>query len=261
MKKIFITATDTDAGKTFVSCAIIAALTQQHNKTVAAYKPVAAGCDLVNGNLVNEDAKWLTYYANSKQTLNQVNPIAFLEPIAPHIAAKKHNQSINVSDLTDHFTSVTALNADITLVEGAGGWRLPLSITQSSNIKENDGSNRENQFLADFVKENTLDVILVVNMKLGCLNHALLTYEAIKSDGLNCIAWVANCVSPEKMSNLADNISELEQLFPMPKIAELSYIEDTIHDDNSTSNRAGKIRSFTDKITIAASLTDLTILL
>jgi dethiobiotin synthetase len=245
MKRIFITATDTDAGKTFVSCAIIAALTKKHNQTVAAYKPVSAGCELVDGNLVNEDAKWLTHYANLNQTLNNVNPIAFLEPIAPHIAAKKHNKSINVSDLNNNFADITALNADITLVEGAGGWRLPLNISHNNSNK--------NQFLADFVKENTLDVVLIVNMKLGCLNHALLTFEAIKADGLNCIAWVANCATPERMSNLADNIKELEQLFPMPKIAELMFIENTFIESNTgVSNPTEQTRSFTDKVAIAA---------
>ena len=254
MKKIFITATDTDAGKTFVSCAIIDALTQQHNKTVAAYKPVSAGCDLIDGQLINDDAKWLTHYANLNQTVDHVNPIVFSEPIAPHIAAKKNNQRILVSDLTSHFGKITSLNADITLVEGAGGWRLPLNIHPQ---KCPDNKPNQNQFLADFVKENALEVVLIVNMKLGCLNHALLTYEAIKADGLQCIAWVANCASAETMSNLVDNITELEQLLPMPKIAELSFIENS----KDVNNIKEPIRSYTDKITVAADNIDVSVFL
>jgi dethiobiotin synthetase len=249
MKELFITATDTDAGKTFVSCAIIAALTERNQKTVAAFKPVSAGCELINGHLVNDDAKWLTHYANVKQSLGNVNPIAFLEPIAPHIAAKKNSQVLTVNKLSQHYSDITARKADITLVEGAGGWRLPLSISHINS--------EENQFLADFVKAHALEVVLVVNMKLGCLNHALLTYEAIKADGLNCIAWVANCASAQKMSNLADNISELEQLFPMPKIAQLDYIDDNI----TNSQGEGQVLTFTDKVAIAANQVDVTVLL
>jgi len=217
MKKIFITATDTDAGKTFVSCALIKALIKQIpqpiENTVAAFKPVAAGCELVDGQLINEDAKLLSQYANCHQTISQINPIAFLEPIAPHIAAKQNNQNILIKDIEQYFNLVNELKADFVIVEGAGGWRLPLGAV----------ANRQ-QFMSDFVKSKNLDVILVVNMKLGCLNHALLTYEAIKADGLNCIAWVANCASSEPMANLSQNINELQQLLPMPNIAQFNYL-------------------------------------
>ncbi|GAA0818590.1 dethiobiotin synthase [Colwellia asteriadis] len=251
MKNIFITATDTDAGKTFVSCAIIHALTQQYHQRVAAYKPVSAGCELINGELVNDDAKWLTHYANCQQSLKQVNPIAFLEPIAPHIAAQKHQQAITVSDLSTHFTQINALNADINLIEGAGGWRLPLIVANSAQ-----GTKNTTQFMADFVKAQKMDVILIVNMKLGCLNHALLTFDAIKADGLNCIAWVANCASETPMSNLAENIESLTQLLPIPKIAQVDFIADA-----HMNIRAGQGLTFTDKIKIAAESIDVSILL
>jgi len=237
MKKLFITATDTDAGKTFVSCALINALTQ-HNKQkktqVASFKPVAAGCELINGQLINEDAKLLSQYANCGQSITEINPITFLEPIAPHIAAKKNNQQVLIENIEKDFSAVSALNADFIVVEGAGGWRLPLGAFQ----------NRQ-QFMSDFVKKSKLDVVLVVNMKLGCLNHALLTYEAIKSDGLHCIAWVANSACPEPMNNLAENIEELRQLLPAPMIAQLDYFPQT--------NESGESVSLQENISFAAS--------
>ncbi len=211
MKKLFITATDTDAGKTFVCAALAQSLVQQ-KKSVAVFKPISAGCELENNQLINGDAKLLSQVANCGQSISNINPIAFQEPIAPHIAAAKLNQQISIFEIQNGFADVTSLNADFTLVEGAGGWRLPLG---SSNINP--------QFLSNFVQLERLDVILVVNMKLGCLNHALLTYEAIQADGLNCIAWVSNNASAEPMSNLAENIAELEMLLPIPKIAQLEF--------------------------------------
>jgi dethiobiotin synthetase len=273
MKQFFITATDTDAGKTFVSCALIHAFTQtvtpiiaprlaHHNNTftkkslkVAAFKPVSAGCELVDGQLINEDAKLLSEFANCSQPIAHINPIAFEQPIAPHIAAKRLNQQITLADINFHYQQVKLLNADITLVEGAGGWRLPLGpmpieSTLSTRI---DNKKPTYQFLSDFVKAANLDVILIVNMKLGCLNHALLTYETIKADGLNCIAWIANCASSDSMNYLSDNITELEQLLPIPKIAQFDFIAEV--------DEEGNVVSFSEKINIAANKINLVPLL
>ena len=284
MKQFFNTATDTDAGKTFVSCALIKALTQAPTKTnsqvstqfvagdnnvcvnkpskVAAFKPVAAGCELVEGQLINEDAKLLSEFANCQQSITDINPIAFAEPIAPHIAAKKHNQQINIADIHHHYLAVKSLNADVTLVEGAGGWRLPLGPSSliplsaeamSLNINTANSQKPAYQFLSDFVKAAELEVILIVNMKLGCLNHALLTYETIKTDDLHCIAWIANCAASEPMANLTENITELEQLLPMPKIAQFDYFNDV----DSQGNKL----SFHEKINLAAQQINLVPLL
>ncbi|MEW6982921.1 dethiobiotin synthase [Colwelliaceae bacterium 6471] len=208
MRKFFITATDTDAGKTYVACALVKALTAL-NKKVAVYKPISAGCELINGNLVNEDAQLLTALANSGQSINEVNPIAYQAPIAPHIAAQQSKQLITVDDILTGYDKVNAHQADIVLTEGAGGWRLPLG---------------QGHYLSDFVRETKQQIILVVNMKLGCLNHAILTYQAIIADGLTCVAWVANC--PTTMDFLQENITELEHLLPVPRIATLGYSED-----------------------------------
>ncbi|WP_426357268.1 dethiobiotin synthase [Pseudocolwellia sp. HL-MZ19] len=207
MSKLFITATDTDAGKTFVATALVKALVNT-GKTVAVYKPISAGCELVNGELVNEDAFLLQQVANRNQSISNVNPIAYQEPIAPHIAAAKSNQSITVDDVLKHYTNVTSLNADITLTEGAGGWRLPLG---------------NGKYLSEFVQKSDQKVILVVNMKLGCLNHAILTYETILADGLECIGWVANTF--EGMNYLEENIAELTSLIKAPMIARLDKEE------------------------------------
>ena len=249
MKQIFITATDTDAGKTFASCALIHALTK--DKKVAAFKPISAGCELIDGQLINEDAQLLSEFANCNQSITHINPIAFKEPIAPHIAAKKQNTEITLTQLAHHFNKVKSLNADITLVEGAGGWRLPLgpSPLEFLPLNANENLSIKNRkptyhFLSDFVKKEDLQVILIVNMKLGCLNHALLTYETIKADGVDCIAWIANCAVGESMNNLSENISELELLLPIPKIAQFDYIADI--------DEEGREVSFYQKINLAA---------
>lgn len=209
MADFFITATDTDAGKTFVACALVNALVRA-GKKIAVFKPVSAGCELNSqGLLVNEDALSLQKQANANQHIKDINPIRFIEPIAPHIAAQKLATPIDIETIEAAFVAIQSLSTDHIICEGAGGWRLPLG---------------EGIFLSDFVKQSKMDVILVVNMKLGCLNHAVLTYESIINDGLDCIAWVANF--PEKMPYLTENIAELTKLLPIPLLAELGFTQD-----------------------------------
>ncbi len=205
MTNFFITATDTDAGKTYFARIFVRALVNR-NKKVAVYKPISAGCQLVDGVLINEDAQYLTVEANCGQTIAQVNPVAFLEPIAPHIAANINNTLISLKDIELNFQQLLNFSPDITITEGAGGWRLPLG---------------SGLYLSDFVKAIKAKVILVVNMKLGCLNHAILSYEAIIADGLECVGWVANC--QKEMPFSSENISELENLLPIPKLATLNF--------------------------------------
>ncbi|WP_440876675.1 dethiobiotin synthase [Thalassotalea sp. PLHSN55] len=207
-RAIFITATDTDAGKTYVARVLVNALVKQ-NKRVAVYKPISAGCEQVNGQLINEDALALTTLANCQQPIAEVNPIAFLEPIAPHIAANKQGSAITIADIERGYNKLAQRNADVIITEGAGGWRLPLG---------------NNVFLSEFAANKQMDVILVVNMKLGCLNHAMLTYQAILADGLNCIGWVANCQSD--MDYLTDNINELKTMITAPCLGVLAFDPD-----------------------------------
>ncbi len=238
MKNLFITATDTDAGKTFVACALTQALINT-GKKVAVYKPIAAGCQLVGDQLVNEDAQLLSEVANCQQSISDVNPITFEDPIAPHIAASNENIKISIDEISQAFGKVTSLKADINITEGAGGWRLPIYVDNKVEGKH--------IFLSDFAQETKQDVILVVNMKLGCLNHALLSYQAIIADGLNCVAWVANNASKQPMPCLNENIVSLEQLLPIPKIAQLKFFHD-------------QSMSLQDKINAAANKIDLTFL-
>lgn len=213
MKKLFITATDTDAGKTFVSCAIIQALVKQ-DKKIAVFKPISAGCDLVDNVLVNEDAKLLHEHANCQQTIQEINPIAFEPPIAPHIAAQSVGKQITLDIIANYFQEIKNRDADYALIEGAGGWQLPIGF-----------DNGNAQFLSDFVATERLPVVLIVNMKLGCLNHALLTLQAIKHSGTNCIGWIANCADSNTMDNFQDNIAALDQLLQLPKIATIPYFD------------------------------------
>ena len=206
MKNYFITATDTDAGKTLVASSLTAALVKSGQK-VAVFKPISAGCENIDGKLVNGDALALQQQANCKQSIEQINPIAYEEPIAPHIAALKHNKSISCDLICNGYTEIQSLNADITITEGAGGWRLPLG---------------NGEYLSEFVKQQNIDVILVVHMKLGCLNHAILTYESIINDGLNVVAWVANF--PEEMPYLQENIEYLQQTITEPLIAKIGHV-------------------------------------
>lgn len=198
MKKIFITATDTDAGKTHIGCAIIRKLVKQ-GKKVQVFKPISAGCELIDGKLINADAAKLLSYSNCQQTIEQVNPVAFAEPIAPHIAAENNRVEISLEDITQAHRKMCLTDAEITITEGAGGWRLPVG---------------NGKFLSEFVQQTEQQVILVVNMKLGCLNHAILTYEAIKNDGVTCIGWVANV--QQSMPYLNENLNELFSQFAMP---------------------------------------------
>lgn len=207
--RLFITATDTDAGKTYAARLITRALVNAGN-SVAVYKPISAGCELIDDQWVNEDAALLQQAANCQQNISEINPIAFEQPIAPHIAAATLGESISVSEVEQHYQAIEHNKADILLTEGAGGWRLPLG---------------NGEFLSSFAKRSKQKVVLVVNMKLGCLNHAVLTHELIEADGLVCIGWIANCQRPD-MPYLKENIAELEKLLPMAKLAELTFEHD-----------------------------------
>lgn len=212
MIKLFITATDTDTGKTYVSQALTSALVSKKYR-VAVYKPISAGCDLVNHQgeeiLINEDAHLLMQQSNCQQSISEINPIAFQPAIAPHIAASLIDRKISINEISAGYENVLSNNSDFVITEGAGGWRLPLG---------------SGLFLSEFVKQTKQKVILVVNMKLGCLNHAVLSYESILADGLQCIGWVANCLEP--MHYLDENIAELKTLIQAPLIAQLGFEPD-----------------------------------
>lgn len=192
----FITGTDTGVGKTHVSLKLLAYFNKQGLSTLA-LKPIASGCTQTVNGLVNEDALALQNAASIKLPYQHINPYAFLPPIAPHLAAEEIGKKLSVASLALTLTSTLHTPADITLIEGAGGWLLPLNQTET---------------FADYVELIHAKIILVVKMQLGCLNHALLTVQNIKSRGLTLAGWVAN-THDCPMPRLAENIKTLTTWF------------------------------------------------
>ncbi|HZJ95065.1 MAG TPA: dethiobiotin synthase [Thiopseudomonas sp.] len=205
----FITGTDTDAGKTSVAAGLLYAAQQRQLSTLA-MKPVASGCEQTAQGLRNSDALALLAQSSVQLPYAQVNPYAFAPAIAPHIAAQEAGVELSVADLQRAAQVVLQQQADFTLIEGAGGWRVPISNTA---------------FLSDLAIALKLPVILVVGIKLGCINHALLTAQAIQSDGLELAGWIANVIDPN-CARLEDNLATLQQLMPAPCLAKVPYLPD-----------------------------------
>jgi dethiobiotin synthetase len=231
MKTVFITGTDTDAGKTYVSSLLLKAVNQKGLRSVG-FKPIAAGCEQTADGLRNEDALALQSAASVKLPYDLINPISFEPPIAPHIAAAQLQQEIDMGLVLASLNKLQNENADLLLVEGAGGWRLPvimptlLSVSRSS-LNANKVHNSEVVYLSDFVSERQLPVVLVVGMKLGCLNHAALTLEQIKRDNCVVIGWIANQVDPN-MDCYALNLASLHALLDAPFLGEVGYNQQKI---------------------------------
>ncbi|MFW5431649.1 MAG: dethiobiotin synthase [Methylophilaceae bacterium] len=199
-KALFITGTDTDVGKTHVACQMIEQYIAE-GLAVIGMKPVAAGCELVDGEWVNEDVQKLTAASNVEAPQELINPYCFNEYIAPHLAAEKAGVTIRIEKIEQAYNQLTTM-ADVVIVEGAGGFLVPLN---------------SNDSLADLAEALAIPVVLVVGMKLGCINHSLLTVEAIKARGLTLHGWVANQIDPE-MTLLEENvqtISDQLKLAPM----------------------------------------------
>lgn len=195
----FIAGTDTDVGKTTIAAGLLHAARLQGLSTLGA-KPVASGCTVSAKGLRNADALALIEQSSLKLAYEQVNPFAFEPAIAPHLAAREAGVALTVPALLVTMRQVLAKQADFTLIEGAGGWRVPLS----------DHAN-----LSDLAIALKLPVILVVGVRLGCINHALLSAEAIARDGLQLAGWVANVIDP-KTARLEENLASLAERLPAP---------------------------------------------
>ncbi|MDF2179918.1 dethiobiotin synthase [Aliiglaciecola sp. CAU 1673] len=208
MKKWFITGTDTDVGKTFVSVAILKQLNARRLQAFG-LKPIASGCEMTKQGLRNADALALQAASGLKLDYAMHNPIAFADPVAPHLAAKAKGQAIELDDINLHYQNLCQQPLDILLTEGAGGWRLPLG---------------QGQYLSDFAKAQNMQVMMVVGMRLGCLNHAMLTAEAIKHDGLKLIGWVANQVELD-MPLLNENIASLKEQLDAPFLGHIPRLK------------------------------------
>jgi dethiobiotin synthetase len=194
----FITGTDTGVGKTTVTLGLMQAL-QQQGRQVAAMKPVAAGCEMTPDGLRNEDALRLQQASSVVLDYDLVNPCALALPIAPHIGAEAAGETIELDKLVNKYNEIKR-QAECVLVEGAGGWLVPLGARQT---------------LADLAHALGLKVILVVGLRLGCLNHALLTAESIRAHGCELAGWVANRL-PGEMAAVEANIGALSARLDCP---------------------------------------------
>ena len=195
----FIAGTDTDVGKTTIAAGLLYAA-RQAGLSTAAGKPVASGCEQTPHGLRNADALALLAECSLPLSYDEVNPVAFEPAIAPHIAAREAGVVLSVSSLLAPMQQVLAKQADFTLIEGAGGWRVPLSDQDS---------------LSDVARGLDLPVILVVGVRLGCISHALLTAEAIAQDGLQLAGWVVNIID-SKTARLEENLATLAERLPAP---------------------------------------------
>ena len=203
----FVTGTDTEIGKTTIAAGLLHAARIAGRSTAAA-KPVASGCQLTAEGLRNDDALTLLAQCSLPLRYDEVNPLAFAPAIAPHLAAREMGVSLDVSALQSAVQVILDKGADFTLVEGAGGWRVPLGGIAT---------------LADLARALNLPVILVVGVRLGCINHAVLSAEAILADGLPLAGWVANVVDPN-VARLNDNLATLTERLPAPCIGQVPLL-------------------------------------
>ncbi len=209
-KTFFITGTDTDAGKTFAMCCLLQAANKQGFST-AAVKPIAAGGLITSEGFKNEDALLLQNICSLPLDYEEINPLCLKQAIAPHIAAAQEQLTVKADELAEYCKKIINKKADLTLIEGAGGWMVPLN---------------QHEYIGDMVKALNVPVILVVGMKLGCLNHALLTVMAIQEDGLRLLGWIANQLDPE-MPVFEENLNTLQTKIDAPLLATIPWAYDS----------------------------------
>lgn len=204
---IFVTGTDTGVGKTLVSAALTRALVARGSR-VAVMKPIASGSDPTPEGLRNSDALALMAASNVSAPYEAVNPYCFLPPISPHIAAGEAGVAIDLRLLRSRLDSL-ARNADCVVVEGAGGWHAPIS---------------DSATMADLATALELPVLLVVGLRLGCLNHALLTRESLATRGVAFAGWIANAIDPH-FDRPAENLATLAVRLGEPPLACIPFLE------------------------------------
>lgn len=212
----FVTGTDTNVGKTLVSCLLLARASQQGHRCFA-LKPISAGCTIdpnADDTLYSEDAEQLKQYASVELMDELVAPIKLLDATSPHIAAEQAGERLQASRVVGHVRAGLSTRASHILVEGAGGWRVPIN---------------GQEYISDVAKQLRLPVILVVAIRLGCLNHALMTAELILRDGLPLAGWVANCLNNDEPF-MAEQIATLSKKINAPCLGVIPYqVEPDIH--------------------------------
>ena len=216
MTNFFITGTDTGVGKTWFTVAFMGAL-KRKGLSVMGMKPIATGAEKTKGRLINEDAKLILQNCSQMVSYNLVNPFVFELPSSPHVAAKHQGTVIDLDQIIKNYHFLKSM-CDVLVVEGVGGWRTPITDEHS---------------LTDLVSKLNVSVILVVGMRLGCINHAILTAEAIKADGLNLCGWVSNNLD-RVYSNSEETIKTLKKRLDCPHIGNLLYNSDFDPDKLST---------------------------
>jgi dethiobiotin synthetase len=200
----FITGTDTGIGKTWATVSLMEYFKSQ-GRSVIGMKPVASGCEVINGRLVNADALLLQQHASIDLDYDAVNPYAYKHPISPHLAGQD-----NPADFDKIKAAFDKLKhqADVVLIEGAGGWYSPLNTSQHNG---------------DLAKELGLPVLLIVGIRLGCINHAILTARAIAVDDVSCVGWLANCLQPNDDGYDFQVINTLAEYISAPCLGVLPY--------------------------------------
>lgn len=206
-KAFFVTGSDTGVGKTLVSNALLR-LANERDMSTLGLKPVAAGSYLRDGMQVNEDAWELMHSGSLNVEYPTVNAVALREPMAPHIAAEREGVSLQAAPLAEHCQQLLP-QADFTVVEGAGGWLVPL--------------NRD-ETMADLAARLSVPIILVVGLRLGCINHALLTVAAVHAAGLELAGWVANRIDSD-MAVAEENVATLAARIDAPLLGEIPWLE------------------------------------
>jgi dethiobiotin synthetase len=205
-KAYFITGTDTGVGKTLVTCALMQ-LARARGDKVGAMKPIAAGADQTSSGWMNDDVALLRQNLSVEISNDDINPYCFRSAIAPHIAAAQENIKVDLNKICASLEKICALS-DWVFVEGAGGFKVPLD---------------DHLDMRDLAVALKLPVILVVGMRLGCLNHALLTQDAIRASGLTLAGWVANTIDP-MMPVFDENIAALKQRIDAPLLGIVPYL-------------------------------------
>ena len=203
-KAYFITGTDTNAGKTWATVTLMHYFKRQ-GKSVIGMKPIASGCTIMQGKLKNADALSLQENASVPIDYDLINPYAYQLPISPHLAGQHNPAQLN--KIISHFKQLQNL-ADVVLVEGAGGWYAPIT---------------DELAISDLALALNLPVILVVAIKLGCINHAKLSYQAIIQSGLPCAGWIAVCLEPNLL-HIDDNIKTIQGIISDPLLGILPYM-------------------------------------
>jgi dethiobiotin synthetase len=191
--KFFVTGTDTSVGKTYVSNLLLKNWNDQGLQTIG-LKPIASGCEWIEGKYINRDAYTLQKMSSISLTYSQVNPYCFKEPVAPHIAAQKENLKLTMHEISNHIQSIAKINHDMMLIEGVGGLMVPLN---------------KNEIQLDLMKHLNFPVLFVVGLKLGCLNHTLLSMATLTAYQIPIKGWIINHIDPY-MDYADENIMTLK---------------------------------------------------